>query len=327
MSTWALQPPTWWPALFALPLSLWVARWWRRRAEADLAADLGRREHALIGRPVNAGLRATLAGSALALFALALLRPVVPGREAQLAPDVALCVDVSRSMAAADEAPTRFEKMRRQVRALLEGALGSRFLLVAFAGDAQVLAPLTADRDAVAWLLDELEPGAIGAGGTDLGAAIATAQGALERVDAVGDLLILTDGEDFGGAALAAAESASAAGHRVYAVGYGGVGGSKIVVEDEAGQQAFLQDAAGVDVVTRLDAAGLAAVAAAGGGARWSAAEPDALVARWRDELAPRAARRRLAAGEADVVQRFGWPLLAGVLLWMLRLCLPERRR
>lgn len=327
MNIWSLQPPTWWPALLALPLLLWWGRRWRRRAARRLALDLGPRADALLGRPANRSARAALGLAATALFALALLRPVVPGEEAQLAPDVALCVDVSRSMAAADVEPTRFAAMRRQVRALLEGALGSRFALIVFAGDAQVAAPLTADRAAVAWLLDELEPGAVGRGGTDLGAAIAAAQGALERVGAVGEVIVLSDGEDFGDAAARAAAAAAAAGHRVHAVGYGGVGGSKIVVEDEDGVQSFLQDGRGADVVTRLDAAGLAAVAAAGGGAVWRARAPDALVKRWRDELVPAAARRRLAAGDADVVQRFGWPLLGGLLLWMLRLCLAERRR
>lgn len=326
MNVWTLQPPSWWPALLALPLLLWAGHWWRRRALRSLRRDYGEREHALLGRSTFGVARASCAVAAVAACAFALLRPVAPGREAQLAPDVVLCVDVSRSMSADDVAPTRFEAMRAQVRALLDAAVGSRFALVAFAGDAQVVAPLTADRDAIAWLLDELEPGAIGAGGTDLGEAVRVAQGALERVQTVGELLLLTDGEDFGEDAQRAAAAAVAAGHRVQAVGYGSPGGSKIVVEDD-GEQAFLVDEQGQDVITRLDVAGLSAVAAAGDGGLWSDDEPDALLRRWRDELVPFAARRRLAAGDADVVQRYAWPLLAGLLLWMLRMCLPERRR
>ena len=327
MNLWTLQPPGWWPALLAAPLLLWWGLALRRRAEASLWRDFGPRRDELLGRPSYRGARAGLLLLAAAFWGLALLRPVAPGREAQLAPDVVLCVDVSRSMAAGDAEPTRFQAMRAQAHALLDGAAGSRFALVAFAGDAQVVAPLTADRGAIAWLLDELEPGAVGRGGTDLTAAIEAARGALERVGAVGEVLLLTDGEDFGEAADSAASAARDAGHRVQAVGYGGVGGSKIVVEDEDGRQAFLQDDQGLDVVTRLDAAALSAVAAAGGGALWRESERTALLTRWRDELVPFAARRRLAAGDADVVQRFGWPLLAGVLLWMLRMCLPERRR
>jgi Ca-activated chloride channel family protein len=326
MNVWTLQPPSWWPALLALPLLLWAGYLWRRRALAALRRDYGGREHALLGRPVFGAARGACVVAAVAGCALALLRPVAPGREAQLAPDVVLCVDVSRSMAADDVAPSRFEAMRAQVQTLLDAAVGSRFALVAFAGDAQVVAPLTADRDAIAWLLAELEPGAIGLGGTDLGEALRVAQGALERVGAVGELLLLTDGEDFGDDAARAAEAAAGAGHRVQAVGYGSPAGSKIVVEQD-GEQTFLVDERGQDVITRLDVVGLSAVAAAGDGTLWRGGEPDALLRRWRDELVPFAARRRLAAGDADVVQRFAWPLLAGLLLLMLRMCLPERRR
>ncbi|MCK5942222.1 MAG: VWA domain-containing protein [Planctomycetes bacterium] len=326
MNVWSLQPPTWWPALLALPPLLLLLTWLRRRHARALAAELGPREAALLGRRTWGRTRATLAVAAVAAIGLALLRPVSPGREAQLAPDVVLCVDVSRSMHADDVAPSRFALLREQVRALLDGAVGSRFALVAFAGDAHVVAPLTADRDAVAWLLDELAPGAVGRGGTDLGAAVDAAVAAFERVQTSGEVLLLTDGEDFGEVGARAAAAAAARGHRVHCVGYGSTAGSKIVVERD-GEQAFLVDAAGNDVVTRLDVASLTALAEAGDGALWRDDARDALLRRWRDELVPFAARRRLAAGEADVVQRFAWPLLVGLLLWMLRLCLPERRR
>ncbi len=326
MTPWALQPPSWWPALALVPALLWAGARWSRRARAALERDFGEREHALLGQPTWRRTRAGLAFAGVIAASLALLRPVAPGADAQLAPDVVLCVDVSRSMSAEDVAPTRFERMRQQVRVLLDQAIGSRFALVAFAGDARVVAPLTADRDAVAWLLEELAPGAVGRGGTDLGAAVRAARRALARVGSAGEVLLLTDGEDFGEAGAAAAASAAAAGDRVHCVGYGSEGGSKIVVEAD-GRQTYLVDERGEDVVTSLDAASLAAVAAAGGGSLWRDEAMDALARRWREELVPFAARRRLAAGDGDVVPRYGWPLLVGVLLLMLRACLPERRR
>ncbi|MEC8252155.1 MAG: hypothetical protein VX044_03005 [Planctomycetota bacterium] len=144
---------------------------------------------------------------------------------------------------------------------------------------------------------------------------------------AVGEIVLLTDGEDFGAAAARAAAVASAAGHRVHCVGYGSAGGSKVAIAGADGQESFLTDAAGVEIVTRFDAAGLAAVAAAGGGDLYRALESSTLVSLWREVLVPASARRRMAAGDVDVVDRFWWPLFAGALLWMLRMCLPERRR
>jgi Ca-activated chloride channel homolog len=328
MNVWALQPPTWWPALLLLPAFLVFGYRWARRSYQQVREELGRREHDLCGRRSFVRTRATLAVLSVSAIALALLRPVQPGREAQLAPDVVLCIDVSRSMAAGDGAPTRFAAMQQQVRNLLESGIGSRYALLAFAGDVQAVAPLTADREAIQWLLDELAPGAIasGAGGTNLGAAIEAAAERLERVGTQGELLLLTDGEDFAGTAELAATVAAQNGHRVHCIGYGTTAGSKIVVEVD-GEQSFLQDRAGQDVITRLDVDSLATVSAAGSGTFRHDQRPLALVDLWRDTLVPFAAERHLKASDTDVVQRFTWPLLAGLLLMMLRMCLPERRR
>ncbi|MFT4840971.1 MAG: Ca-activated chloride channel family protein [Planctomycetota bacterium] len=328
MNVWALQPPSWWPALLLLPAFLVFGHWLARRSYRQIRAELGRREHDLCGTRSFGRTRAALAGLAVVTIAFAMLRPVQPGREAQLAPDVVLCVDVSRSMAAGDGNPTRFAAMQQQVRNLLELGIGSRYALLAFAGDVQAIAPLTADREAIQWLLDELAPGAIasGAGGTNLGAAIDAAAERLERVGTQGDVLLLTDGEDFAGTAELAAAIACQNGHRVHCIGYGTTAGSKIVI-DQGGEQVFLQDRTGQDVITRLDVDSLAAIAAAGSGTFRHDAKPSALVDLWRDTLVPYAAERQLAASDTDVVQRFTWPLLAGLLLMMLRMCLPERRR
>lgn len=328
---WALQPPTWWPVLLLLPVALCLGLWVARRSHRQLQHDLGLREAILCGSRRFVRMRAALAVFAVVAIGVALLRPVTPGKEAQLAPDIVLCVDVSRSMAAGDGDPTRFDSMRRQVHVLLERGIGSRFALLAFAGDVQPVAPLTADREAIAWLLDELAPGALGfganaAGGTDLGKAIERAARTLAQVGTVGELLLLTDGEDFAGTAERAALEASEQGHRVHCIGYGSVAGSKVVI-DRDGEQAYLQDDSGNDVITRLDGDSLANVAAAGAGSFVHGAGEQVLADLWRRELVPFSAQRRLAASETDVLQRFAWPLLAGLLLLMLRLCLPERTR
>jgi len=329
--TWALQPTSWWPLLLLVPLALWVGAWLSRRYRASLRMDLGGREAVVCGARRFVKTRAALIVTAALSIAVALLRPVSPGKEAQLAPDIALCVDVSRSMAAGDGDPTRFEALRRQVHALLAQAVGSRVSLLAFAGEVQPVAPLTADREAIGWLLDELAVGVVGygsgaVGGTDLGKAIDGAARSLARVGAVGEVLLLTDGEDFAGVAEQAARKAALAGHRVHCIGYGSKAGSKVVVEQD-GEQGYLQDQAGEDVITRLDVASLERVAAAGDGSFVLGQGEDGLVEFWRDDLVPFSAQRRLVAGDADVIQRFGWPLFVGLLLLMLRLCLPERSR
>ncbi|MFK7741364.1 MAG: VWA domain-containing protein [Planctomycetota bacterium] len=363
MIAWTLLPDASWPLLLLLPVGLLLGYAASRRAHRRIQHELGPRADAICGgRIAYPRLRAALAVLSVASFAIALLRPVGAGGDGQAAaPDLVLCVDVSRSMAAADavgSAPSRFGQLQQHVHELLDGALGAHVALVAFAGDVHELSPRTRDRRAISWLLDELRPGALGVGGTDLGAAIASAAELLEGAGVrAGDVLLLTDGEDFaagdggngesvGNPAVAAAHTASAAGHRVHAVAYGSAAGSKIAVEaagaagapsaaggGTAGSsggrvQEFLRDGNGVEIITRCDEAALRQVVAAGGGELLRARDVSSLLPFYRDQLVPDAVERRLAAGElAATVPQFALPLLIGVLLWMLRLCVPERRR
>ncbi len=317
-----------WPFVLLLLPALALGAYWSLAAARHRRDVLGPRGDALVGRPVGGGVRAGCAVAATALGGLALLQPawgVAPGAPAGA--DVVLCLDLSRSMAARDAAPSRLGAAQRQIERLAAHALGARLGLVAFAGEARLLAPLTGDLAAITTLALASAPGGAGGGGTDLGAAIDLALAALQRAGATaGSIVVLSDGEDFAGRGAAAAARARAAGAVVHCVGLGSAAGSKVVVEVPGGE-VFLRDATGADVVTRLDGAALAAVAAAGGG-RFAAGSPDDALVRLHDvALAPRALGAALRTGRAVPMHRYQWCLCAALLAWMLRACLPERRR
>ncbi len=328
MSLLFLVPP-WWPALLVLPAALWLGYVRSRAAAARARSLFGQREMALCGERVAVALRAACAAGAVLLATLALLQPVFGESDSEpVGPDVVLCVDVSRSMAARDTAPTRLGAVQQQIAELAGVATGTRLALVTFAGDARLVVPLTTDLDAVVVLARDLAAGASGRGGTNPGAAIEVGVRALQRGGGAGrgSLVLLTDGEDFVGSAQAAAAQALANGVPVHCIGFGQDGGSKIVVETETGET-FLRDASGDEVVTRLLAESLAAVAMAGGGRFERDRGPATLSALHAAVLAP--AARAAAAHDAGrpVAHRFQWPLFGALLLWMLRWCLSERRR
>jgi Ca-activated chloride channel family protein len=309
-----------------LPLALAAGAMLSRRRARRTSVQLGRREAALLGRRSFRRTRAACAALSVLLLGVAWLRPVVLGEAERLGPDVVFCVDTSRSMAAADLVPSRFAAMLKELDTCLQQATAARAAVVAFAAEARLVVPLTGDLEAASWLAHELVPGTLGRGGSDLGRAIEAARALLQRSGSIGEIVLLTDGEDFGGGAAAAAAAALADGHRVHTVGFGSVGGSKIVV-GEAGDGVFLRDGNGDEIVTRLDAIALAAVATAGGGAFVHASQSGALRALYRDELHRRTTALQLARGDAVLVPQYQWPLLAALLFWMLRWCLPERRR
>jgi Ca-activated chloride channel homolog len=319
--------PWWWPAVLVLP----VLAWWATRQETRQAARtqvvFGRREVALLGARCWQRTK-RVCGVLSGLFCgLALLCPIWgdgPGEPA--GPDVVLCLDVSRSMRARDLEPDRLGTAQREIVTLTQQAFGARLGLVVFAGTAQLAVPLTADLESVAVLAVAMDPSSVARGGSDLGAAIDTASAALERSHAVaGSMVVLTDGEDFSGAARAAAERARARGIIVHCLGFGTSAGSKIVVDTPDGE-VFLRDATGADVVTTLDVGSLAAVAEAGGGT-FAVAAPDALARLYAQSLLPRAESVAALDPDREHAHRFQWPLLAALLFWMLASVMPQRRR
>ena len=226
--------------------------------------------------------------------------------------DIVVCLDVSRSMLAADQAPTRLQVAHQDLAALVISGVDDRFALLAFAGEARRIVPLTDDRTSFASLIDIADPSAVRRGGTDLATAMEAARDALpaegERARAI---VLLTDGEDLEGRALAALEAWDEP-IPVHAVGYGTVAGSKIVVQD-GGRSTFLTDRDGREVVTALDARSLRALGAQTDGSyRDAVADPE--LAALRERLQQDATRLAPLDDTGRRGARFGWPLLLAFL-------------
>jgi Ca-activated chloride channel homolog len=123
-----------------------------------------------------------------------------------------LVVDISSSMLAEDFHPhNRLAVARQQVASFIRGRQHDRIGMVAFAGQAVTLVPLTIDYPVLYRAIDQLQIGLV-EDGTAIGTAIATATNRLRRVPGESRVIILlTDGENNRGeidpitAALAAA--------------------------------------------------------------------------------------------------------------------------
>lgn len=320
-----LWPGHWPLALLAVPAA--AALWrWRHVDERRMQRELGARAERLVGAPAAARWRWSVDAAAALLVGLAVLEPATPGDVGEAGGDVVLCVDVSWSMAARDVTPSRLGLAQQAIARFAAATSDTRAALVAYAGEPLLQAPLTADLGAVATLAGELAPGAHGRAGTDPGAAIDRAVELLQRGGRAGAVVVLSDGEDFAGGALAAARRAQLAGYPVHALGLGTAAGGKIVVDVGAGE-AFLQDGNGVDIVTRGESAALAAWAEAGNGRSSPLADADGLRALHDGVLAPAAREAAVRAGRLQPVPLWRWPLFAALALWMLAACAQERRR
>ena len=260
--------PHWLWLLAAVPLCLaWAMLAARRRraiaaAYPGLAVGPGRR--ALKSLCFLAGL------SALALAAAGPRpgAPAEPARPIEAAPlTLVIALDCSRSMLARDLAPDRLGAAKALILDVLARLPRVQAGLVGFAGRAWLACPVTADRSALALFLDALGPGEAPLGGTNPRAALEAAALALSAARP-GAILLVSDGEETLPATDAAARPADVP---VFTVATGSA--LPVPVPDASG--APLRTSAGTPVAAGVDAAGLAALAQASGGAAFRLA-PDA---------------------------------------------------
>jgi Ca-activated chloride channel family protein len=307
----------------------------RRRQRLARLGDLSVLERLLPprGRERLDRQRALLLGVAATCLAIALAGPrwgERPDVRRERGIELALVLDVSASMLAEDDPPSRLERMRRDVRDLLAALPGSRAALVVVAGKGYVLTPLTGDHDALALFLDELSPDMVSQGGTALGDGIRRALQVLGDGGARGDraLVVFSDGEswDDDGATTAAAE-AKAAGVVLVTVGYGTTRGSTIPLRDGRGTQAK-RDGDGNVVITRADPERLAELARAGDGTFVPATIANHVPA-VRGALGALRRSERVRRAAAEPIQRFTWFLWPAFACLVLDALLPftQRRR
>jgi Ca-activated chloride channel family protein len=269
-------------------------------------------------------------GSALILAIVAYLEPTFGAPEAPRAArgtDIVFCLDLSRSMQAADLEPTRLEAARKNLIELCTHAVADRFALVIFAGEARLRSPLTRDLASFAALVSAVDVTDLSSGGSDLDQALELAAATLERAsnDAQA-IVLLTDGEDPTGSARSRAIAFGERNLPVHTLGFGTELGSKIAL-GRGSEIYFLRDSSGRDVITRLQPASLEALSRASGGtyARGDAAGK-ALVALHDAAIAPRAVERDAEQIKKELPQRFRFPLLPAVVTGILLLGISKRR-
>jgi len=170
--------------------------------------------------------------------------------------DIMVVIDVSKSMLTRDVLPSRLERTKLAIKDLVMKLNGSDHIgLIAFAGDAQVMCPLTYDYSGFLLSLEDLGTDSIPRGGTDISQAIDESIKAYKSLSPDSDkaVVLVTDGEDEEGDAIAAAGRAMKNGVRIFTVGVGTQAGDLIQVTDADGQTSFLKDSDGNVVKSHLN--------------------------------------------------------------------------
>ena len=322
-----------WPVLLSVPLVLFAVYAAGRRASR--ARDGWSPE--FLERVPGAVARSVRLALCTALLSLAWMDPRVGTEEIQvsrLGADIVLCVDVSRSMLAEDLSPNRLARAKRDIESLL-GTLGGgdRVALVAFAGEADLLVPLTHDVATVRSALEPLDWDSVFIGGSDLAKAIRKGLEAAEDSSAKlasASIVLLTDGEDHERKARDAARAAASEGVSVHAIGYGSPRGAKITApgDDDQGER-FQTDDDGQEIVTALAVDDLRAVVEQSAGGAFLRADAAALpLLELKSKRIDPAAARVYDEGSRDRRKpQFQWLLIPALLILLYEVLTAGGRR
>lgn len=181
--------------------------------------------------------------------------------------DIYIAVDLSQSMNAFDIQPTRLEKIKFELKNIVEAFSSDRIGLIIFSSEAFVQCPLTYDQSALNLFISTLNTGLVPNAGTDFGAPLRMAYDKLDEAESpitqqkAKIILMISDGEDFGDDTEDAANQVVKSGVQLFALGVGTETGSKIRQSN-----GFKRDREGQEVVTKLNSKSLRKLAVDTGG-------------------------------------------------------------
>ena len=178
--------------------------------------------------------------------------------------DIVFAMDVSKSMLAEDVAPNRLDKSKQIVSQIINQLGSDRIGIVAYAGSAFPVLPITSDYGVAKMFLQSMNTEMVSSQGTSLDEAIRLAITYFDQKSKTSKLLVLiSDGEDHSEDAQAAAEEASKAGLKIITIGIGTEKGATIPLKRDGVVESFQKDNNNQVVITKMNKESLEAIAKA----------------------------------------------------------------
>jgi Ca-activated chloride channel family protein len=245
--------------------------------------------------------------------------------------DLMVCLDVSRSMLAEDAGMSRLDRAKDDVKRLLDKLGGGSIGLVAFAGKAELVCPLTDDYEFYRLALEDVGPHVSQLGGTNLGEAIkVAAKGLGGPTRQQRAIILITDGEDTADSQpVEEAKKARRDGISVYCIGVGDSKRGGLIPIQKGGERNYvMQD--GEQVWSKLDPEELQSIAQAGGGEYQPSGQVTAnqrtLEWLYAEKLMPREAHSTKERRVPRQYARFAWPAALALALLIVESLIRERR-
>lgn len=250
--------------LIFLLYQLWKIKKQKRFAEADLLSKLS---------PEKSVLKSVLKLVVLLLgifsLILALANPRI-GTKIETVKregiDIVFAIDVSKSMLAEDVAPSRLEKSKQVVSQIINTLGADRVGIVAYAGSAFPVLPITTDYSAAKMFLQQMNTDMLSSQGTAISEAILLSSTYFDDINTNKLLVLLSDGEDHEQNIAEALLKAKENNLKVLTIGVGTEKGERIPIKINGVTHGFLRDMNNDVVITKLDSQILREIARESGG-------------------------------------------------------------
>jgi Ca-activated chloride channel homolog len=180
--------------------------------------------------------------------------------------DIMICVDLSKSMDAFDIQPTRLEKVKFEMKRIVDAFSSDRIGVIIFGSEAFMQCPLTFDQNALYLFIETMNTSLVPSSGTDFGPPLKMAQTKFENDEALAKqnskvVILISDGEDFGDETEEVAKEIEDADIQLFTLGVGTQAGSQINAA-----RGYKLGRDGQPVITKLNDEPLRKLAARAGG-------------------------------------------------------------
>nr|WP_295901118.1 VWA domain-containing protein [uncultured Bdellovibrio sp.] len=327
--------------LWLIPIIIVVGFFFDRRSKKRMETAIGSRLYPFLSSSVSNKKRAiktTLQVLAVFFFVLALARPQMGESQQEVKSEgveIIFAVDVSESMMAEDVKPSRLAQAKAELSRLIDLMPGNKVGVVAFAGSAALLSPLTNDPGAIKMYLESLEPSSVSSQGTNFTEALKVSKEAFERGGVTTDetvkvtrvILFASDGEDHEPGAYEEAKKLAGEGIRIFSLAYGTEKGGAIPVRDGMGfLKGYKKDRQGQTILTTVKGDALRALAEAGKGSFYFATFGGDQTKHLVEDITKLEKTQFDSTVATQYEERFQTVLLIGIIIALLELFLGERR-
>ncbi len=242
--------------------------------------------------------------------------------------DIVFAIDVSKSMLAEDIAPNRLEKGKQVVSQIINNLGSDRIGIIAYAGSAFPVLPITTDYNVAKMFLQSMNPDMVSSQGSNLDEAIKLSEKYFEGSPNTSKLMIMiSDGEDHSEGAQKAAEEARKIGMKIITIGVGTTAGGPIPNKKNGVVESFHRDKnTGEVVVTKLRPEALEAIAKAAKGGYVNGNNTKEVIDFIKKALNNIEKTEFEATEVANFQEQFQWFLGIGFFLLLLDVFLLERK-